>query len=56
MCTIYLKLCNLHILVKIHNKRNAVLEYKEEYLNYKLIKSSDFKIEYLVRISYILTA
>ena len=51
-----LKLHNLHISVKINNKRKGVLEYKEECLNSNLIKSSNLKIEYLVRTSYILRA
>ena len=56
MCNTYLKLYNLPIPPKIDNKRKAVLEHKEECLRSKSIKSSDLKIEYLVRTSYTLTA
>ena len=56
MYTIYLKLYKLYIPVKIDNKRKAMLEYKEEYLNSKSIKLSNSKVEYLVKTSYTLKA
>lgn len=55
-CTTCLKLCDLHVPVKIDDKRKAVLEHKQNCLNSKLIKSSDLKIEHLVRTSYTLMA
>ena len=51
-----LKLRNLSILSKINDKRNAVLEHKKECFNSKSMKSSNLKIEYLVRTSCMLTA
>jgi len=56
MCNTYLKLYNLPIPPKINDKRKAVLEYKEECLHSKSIKSNNLKIEYLVRTSYTLRA
>ena len=56
MCIAHLKLRNLPILTKINNKGKAVLEYKKECLNSKSMKASNLKIEYLVRISFALTA
>ena len=56
MCIACLKLLNHSILAKINDKRNAVLEHKKEFFNSKSMTSSNLKIEYLVRISYALTA